>query len=163
MDQSKIDAALADIQADKDPTRKAAKLASLCSALFRERGVELVVVGGSAIELLTDGEYTSGDIDVCTVSGKALPLRVRQELMGLLSAKGGPRSWEIAGMYVDLLGPLESFARTPFRIIEGPFGAIKIIQPEELFAERVLVANYPQLFAPARECARTFAALALQG
>ena len=55
MNAKKIRVAVADIAADSDPTRKAAKLASLCSALFRERGVELVVVGGSAIELLTEG------------------------------------------------------------------------------------------------------------
>jgi hypothetical protein len=31
-----VRAALADIAADTDPTRKAAKLASLCSTVFRE-------------------------------------------------------------------------------------------------------------------------------
>jgi hypothetical protein len=60
MNADNITAALADISADADPTRKAAKLASLCSGLFRERGIELVVVGGSAIELLTEGAYASG-------------------------------------------------------------------------------------------------------
>ena len=58
MNAEKARAAVADISADADPTRKAAKLASLCSALFRERGVELVVVGGSAIEL----NWRSGDL-----------------------------------------------------------------------------------------------------
>jgi hypothetical protein len=33
------------------------------STLWRERGVELVVVGGSAIEILTEGAYASGDLD----------------------------------------------------------------------------------------------------
>jgi hypothetical protein len=55
MNARKIKTAVADISADTDLTRKAAKLASLCCALFRERGIELVVVGGSAIELLTEG------------------------------------------------------------------------------------------------------------
>ena len=52
----KLKVALAAIAADADPTRKAAKLASLCCALFRKCGVELVVVGGSAIEMLTTPE-----------------------------------------------------------------------------------------------------------
>ena len=60
MNAEKVRAAVADISADKDPTRKAAKLASLCSALFRERGIELVVVGGSAIEF----NWRSGDLPV---------------------------------------------------------------------------------------------------
>src|SRR5664279_1268698 len=49
MDAEKIKSALADVTAEQDPTLKSAKLASLCSALWAERGVELVVVGGSAI------------------------------------------------------------------------------------------------------------------
>ena len=46
MNARQIKTAAADITPDTDPTRKAAKLASLCSAPFREHGVELVVVGG---------------------------------------------------------------------------------------------------------------------
>jgi len=51
MDAPKIQSALADITAERDPTVKSLKLASLCSALWAEHGVELVVVGGSAIEI----------------------------------------------------------------------------------------------------------------
>ena len=89
-----LKAAVADVAADTDATRKAAKLASLCSALFRARGTELVVVGGSAIELLTDGAYASGDLDLCSLTSPTIPLRVRQEIMGQLGAQGGPRSWD---------------------------------------------------------------------
>src|SRR4051812_7175502 len=124
MEAGKIQAALAEVSAETDPTVKSLKLASLCSAVWRERGVQLVVVGGSAIELLTEGAYTSGDLDICSESAVTLPLRERQELMGLFGAKGGPRSWFVAGMYLDLLGPVESFARTPFRRIEAPFGPV---------------------------------------
>jgi hypothetical protein len=163
MKAEKLRAALADIAADGDPTRKTAKLASLCSALFRERGVELVVVGGSAIELLTDGAYTSGDLDLCYLKPAALPLRERQEIMGELGARGGPRSWQVGGMFVDVLGPLESLARTPLRRLRGASGMIQVIQPEVLLVERVLVSVYPQPYAPARQCAKKLAAVALSG
>lgn len=98
MDAKKIHAALADISTEKDPTVKSLKMASLCSKLWAERGVELAVVGGSAIEILTDGAYASGDLDLCHVNAATLPIRQRQEVMGLLGAKGGPRNWEVAGM-----------------------------------------------------------------
>ena len=149
-----LKAAVADVAADTDATRKAAKLASLCSALFRARGTELVVVGGSAIELLTDGAYASGDLDLCSL---------RQEIMGQLGAQGGPRSWEVAGLFVDLLGPLETMARTPLRKLKGAYGIIQIVQPEELLVERVLVSVYPQAYVPARECAKKMLAVALGG
>src|SRR5687768_11295039 len=80
-----IDKALAEIEAESDPTVKNLKLASICSAVFRERGIELVVVGGSAIEFYTEGAYTSGDVDLCIVSAEErLTVRLRQELMGKL-------------------------------------------------------------------------------
>jgi hypothetical protein len=64
MQANKIQSALADVTAEQDPTVKSLKLASLCGALWAERGVKLVVVGGSAIEILTEGAYASGDLDM---------------------------------------------------------------------------------------------------
>ena len=143
MDAKKINSALADITAEKDPTIKSLKLASLCSALWAERGVELVVVGGSAIEILTEGAYASGDLDMCHANKATLPITERKEIMGLLGAKGGPRNWQVAGMFVDLLGPAESFARTPYRRVQGPYGEVLVMKPEDLLVERVLVSVYP--------------------
>jgi hypothetical protein len=161
VDAVQIQIALADISAEQDATLKSLKLASLCSALWKERGVELVVVGGSAIEFLTDGAYASGDLDMCHATGATLPMRLRQEIMGLLGAEGGPRSWQVAGVYVDLLGPAESFARTPYRRVEGPYGAVLVMKPEDLLVERVLVAVYPGPNATARDCAKKLIAVAL--
>src|SRR6267378_3854906 len=103
MDAQVVNDAVADISGEKDATLKSVKLASLCSALWRERGVELVVVGGSAIEFLTEGAYASGHLDLCHMNAATLPIRDRQELMGQLGAKGGPRNWQVAGMFLDLL------------------------------------------------------------
>jgi hypothetical protein len=163
MERQAIKKAVADISAEKDPTVKSMKLASLCSALWRERGVELVVVGGSAIEFLTDGAYASADLDMCHTTAVNLPVRQRQEVMGILGAKGGPRNWEVAGMYLDLPGPAESFARTPYRRIEAPFGGVLVMKPEDLLVERVLISVYPQPNVPARKCARILAVVALGG
>jgi len=162
MDSQKIQIALADITAEQDPTVKSLKLASLCSTLWAERGVKLVVVGGSAIEILTEGAYASGDIDFCHATKASLPIRERQEVMGLLGAKGGPRNWQVAGMFVDLLGPVESFARTPFRRIQGPYGELSVMTPEDLLVERVLVAYYPQEDLPALDCVKKFIGVILR-
>ncbi len=97
-----IKVALRDISAEKDPTLKNLKLASLCTHLWAEQGVDLVIVGGSAIEILTEGAYVSGDLDLCHATGATLPLRLRQEIMGRLGAKGGPRNWQVAGTFLDL-------------------------------------------------------------
>lgn len=161
MDASKIKSALADITAERDPTLKSAKLASLCSTLWAERGVELVVVGGSAIEILTEGAYASGDLDMCHSNKATLSGSERQEVMGLLGAKGGPRNWQVAGMYLDLLGPAESFARTPFRRIEAPYGSFLLMKPEDLLVERVLMSSYLGESPTARKCAKILVSVAL--
>ena len=162
MDAKKIESALADVTAEKDPTLKSAKLASLCSALWAERGVELVVVGGSAIEILTEGAYASGDLDMCHTNRATLSIQQRQEIMSLLGAKGGPRNWQIAGMYLDLLGPAESFARTPFRRIEAPYGSLLLMKPEDLLVERVLMSYYTGENQTARNCARILISVVLR-
>ncbi len=163
MDADLIKRALADITGEQDPTLKSLKLASLCSSLWAERGVELVVVGGSAIELLTEGAYASGDLDMCHVTAAMLPIRARQKVMGQIGAEGGPRNWKVAGMYFDLLGLAESFALTPYRRVEGPYGTVLVMKPEDLLVERVLVATYPGPNATARACARELAVVALSG
>ncbi len=160
---SEISAALRKIVGESDPAKKALLLASLCSTVFRQHGFELVVVGGSAIELLTEGAYMSGDLDLCNVGAPMPSLRQRQELMGKLGARGGPRHWQVAGMFVDLLGTFESLARTPLRKLEGPYGLVQVMQPEELLVERVLVSVYPGPYEPARLCAKKLAAVALGG
>jgi hypothetical protein len=162
MDATKIKSALADVTAEGDPTIKSLKMASLCGALWAERGVQLVVVGGSAIEILTEGAYASGDLDMCHATKANLPMRERQEIMGLLGAKGGPRNWQVAGMFVDVLGPVESFARTPFRRVRAPYGDVLLMKPEDLLVERVLVSVYPGENKTARDCAKVMTSAALR-
>ena len=163
VDEDSIRTALAHIACETDPTLKHLELASLVSAVFRERGIELVVVGGSAIEFYTDGAYVSGDLDLCLISPARINLRTRQELMGQLGARGGPRSWQVAGHYVDLLGEVESLATTPFEELQAAYGLVRLICPEDLLVERVLVAVYPQPDDNAEQCARKLAAVALAG
>jgi len=163
VDQATITRALGEISSEKDPTEKSLRLASLCSAIWGEHGVQLVVVGGSAIEFLTDGTYASGDIDMCHATQATLPLRLRQEIMGRLGARGGPRNWQVEGIYLDLLGPVESFARTPLRQLDGPYGPVLIMKPEDLLVERVLVSVYPQPDERARNCAKILIAVVLRG
>ena len=163
MNSSQIQSALADIAGEKDQTVKHLKLASLCSAVFDAEGINLVVVGGSAIEFYTEGAYTSGDIDLCILRKRQpLTIRLRQELLGKLGGKGGPRSWQVSGAWIDVLGPFENLARTAIRKVAAPYGEVRISPVEELIVERVLVAKYPGPFPPALECAKKLIAAVLQ-
>jgi len=163
MTEEQIRRALADITAEADPTLKHLKMASLVSTSFRERGIELVVVGGSAIEFYTEGAYVSGDLDLCLVSPSHVDIRTRQEVMGRIGATGGPRSWQAAGQFVDVLGEVETLARTPFDELQAPYGPVRVISPEDVLVERVLISVYPRPYEPAAACARKLVAVALEG
>jgi len=155
--------ALKDIEATDDLLEKGLKLAGLVTRLFAEDGCNLVVVGGSAVEFYTEGAYMSGDIDFCRRELKRIPLRRAQDIMATLGATGGPRSWQVAGLYVDLLGLLENESVSPCRTIATPFGVVNVLPPETAIVERVLLAFYPQPDADAREVARKLLAACLSG
>jgi hypothetical protein len=120
--------------------------------------------GGSAIEFYTDGAYASGDLDLCLLPPtRSLPVKLRQEIMGELGGKGGPRSREVAGMFVDILGQAEISGRTPLREPDAPYGKICLIDPEELLVERTLISVYPRRNKEALNCAGQLADVALSG
>ena len=138
-----IKKAIADITSTSDLLERALKLAGLITTLFQQHGFPLVVVGGSAVEFYTEGGYMSGDIDFCRKSLNAIPPRLMQEIISELGGKGVARSWEVCGLYVDLLGILENESVLPDRELETPFGTVRIIPPELALVERILVAFYP--------------------
>lgn len=158
-----ITKALADIQSTRDLLEKALKLSGLVTTAFKEAGWELVVVGGSAVEFYTEGAYMSGDVDFCRRSLTPIPLRVAQDIMGKLDATGGPRSWMVAGLFVDLLGFVENEAVAPYREVETPYGKISILPVELTLVERVLTAVYPRPDAEARAIAKKLMAVCLKG
>ena len=138
-----IKAAMADIESTSDLLERALKLSGLITTLFQRHGFPLVVVGGSAVEFYTEGGYMSGDIDFCRKTLNAIPPRLMQEIIAELGGKGVARSWEVCGLYVDLLGFLENESVLPNRELETPYGTVRIIPPELALVERILIAYYP--------------------
>jgi hypothetical protein len=163
MDTHRLTNALTKIDATADLLEKALELAGLVSTLFREAGYELVVVGGSAIEFFTEGLYMSGDIDMCRTGHQTIPLRKKQEILGSIGAVGGPRSWKVGALFIDILGELESETRAPLRELSTEWGIVKLIPPELLIVERVLTSVYPAAYEPDRKCALMLLGSALSG
>jgi hypothetical protein len=158
-----MDKALSEIEQTPDLLKRALMLAGLVTRLFREAGFDLVVVGGSAVEFYTEGSYMSGDIDLCRRTVLPVPMRKAQDLMAQLRATGGPRSWKVAGLFVDLLGSLENEAVTPCRDIVTPFGPISLIPVELALVERILLAYYPAPDPDARSVAKKLLAVCVSG
>ena len=141
MTAKELQKAKCDIEATADLLERAMKLSGLVTTLFQERGFPLVVVGGSAVEFYTEGGYMSGDIDFCRKTLKAVPPRLMQEIAESLDGKGLGRNWLICGLYVDLLGVLETESTLPERTLETPYGTVRILPPELALVERILYAE----------------------
>lgn len=134
----KIPIALADIQSTQDLLEKAMKLSGLVTTVFKEAGWDLVVVGGSAVEFYTEGAYMSGDVDFCRRTLNPIPVRAAQDIMSQLDATGGPRSWIVAGLFVDLLGLVENETVAPYRELETPYGGMEVERLAALPSFRIL-------------------------
>ncbi len=141
MDDDAVKLALADIEATDDLLERALKLAGLVTTLFAERGFPLVVVGESAVEFYTEGNYMSGDIDFCRKTLKSPSPRLVQEIAERLGGRGVGRNWIVCGLYLDFLGLLESETSRSERIVETPFGKVFLLPPELCLVERVLFAE----------------------
>ena len=141
MTDDEIALARADIEATADLLARAMKLSGLVTTLFQERGFPLVVVGGSAVEFYTEGGYMSGDIDFCRKTLKSVPPRLMQGIAERLGGRGLGRNWLICGLYVDLLGLLESETMLSERIVRTPYGDVRILPPELALVERILFAE----------------------
>ena len=136
--------ALAEIRAAPTQAEKNLRAASLLCALFRVAGWEMVVVGGSAIEFYTAGDYLTRDLDLCRAAGtKPLSARVEAEVMNAVGARsvGTRRQWlldALGEVTIDLLGEIETVGTAPLQTLLGPYGEVRLMPVEELLVERVL-------------------------
>ena len=97
----------------------------------------------------------------CRREDVRLPLRLAQDLMSKLGATGGPRSWQVCGLFVDMLGILENESVAPFRTVETPYGVVTLMPRELALVERVLAAFYPQASGEALKTAKQMMASSL--
>ena len=104
----------------------------------------------------------SGDIDFCRREVSHIPLRLAQDVMAKLQATGGPRSWQVCGLFVDMLGLLENESAAPMRTVDTPYGRVTLVPRELALVERVLAAYYPQPSDEALKTAKQMMASSLE-
>jgi hypothetical protein len=168
MTADEIAAALTLVREETDLNSKSLLLAGLVSELFRERGFEPVVVGGSAIEFYTDGAYMSGDTDICWTGWPQPSIEERGEIMRQIpgiKSPGGGKSWRIEDLWIDLLGEIDYLADKDFVVLETIVGEVTLIPVEDALVERVYAARkYCNGYdAKDDECAKKLMAAVLSG
>ena len=143
MTTADLESALAMVRQETDLSAKSLLLAGIVSELFRERGFEPVVVGGSAIEFYTDGAYMSGDTDICWAGWPTPTLEQREEIMAQIpgiKSRGG-KSWSYDGLWLDLLGDVDYRAKKDLAALATPVGEVALIPVEDALVGRVYAAR----------------------
>jgi hypothetical protein len=143
MTTTDLESALSLVRQETDLSAKSLILAAVVSELFRERGFEPVVVGGSAIEFYTDGAYMSGDTDICWAGWPIPTQEQREEIMSQIPSikSHGGKSWCYDDLWVDLLGEVDYRAEKDFAALETPFGEVALIPVEDALVGRVYSAR----------------------
>ena len=127
------------VRTAQSPTQGRIHFAALLASAAQLGPDDFIVVGGSAIEFHTVGEYTSGDIDIVSSRSDAL-----RKVLHQWKFTGGRRVWlsEDLGIVVDLVkypytGDL---ART--QVYTTPYGMIRVAGMEDLLVKRLASAKH---------------------
>jgi len=122
----------------EDPVKKRAYFVALLSEeIVKKGGRPPIIVGGEALEIYTQGAYTTGDIDLKT------PFKLTEEILEEWDFFKGGRTWvnEKLDIYVDLLGEaLEEGPEAEKRVEQIEIAQSKIIRVlsiEDLVIDRL--------------------------
>jgi hypothetical protein len=128
-------------------TARHERILNFGALLARESGSDVVIVGGSAIEIYTRGGYVSGYIDVRAN---------RKEVHRALSAwdfKDEGRLWIRLdwGIAIDVVG--DQYSGDPYRAttVSTPYGPVQIAAVEDVFVKRLASAKHWQVKAALEE------------
>ncbi len=134
------------LAADPSPDQRILNFAAL---LERDCGTEIIVVGGSAIEVHRRGKYHSDDLDL---RGDRAAIRRVLTRWGFRNAgKIWLREdWKIA---VDVVGT--KYTGDPYRAvrIETPYGPVRVAAVEDLIIKRLAAAKHWQVKSAVEEAA----------
>lgn len=113
---------------------KSERIEFLGALLGRATGNEVIIVGGSAVEVLTAGRTVSQDIDAVTPRDAAIKAVLSWGFVP--NGRVFRRSdWE---MDIDLVGSQFTGSRSRLRRIETPYGPVSIAGPEDLIVKRLV-------------------------
>ncbi len=134
MDERELDFIL---RRPRSPDQRVAWFGAL---LATESGVPVVIVGGSAIEVYTEGEYVSQDIDIV---GDPRKLAAVLRRWGFHRAEGrSSRTYWVKkplGL-VDLVGARMK-SDLPPQTVRTPYGSVRLGPPEDLITRRLMRAG----------------------
>ncbi len=150
----RIDDALLTLEATENKTERAFQLAGLLSTLFKLKGVVLVVTGQLAFDCYANATSDHPELDLAVFSGKIAPRDLLEIMRSQVRARGAISHWTVAGIPVRFTGDATIAYRDLCRDFTTDHGVVKLVPVEELTADRLLAAYYPEIDHEAHAQAR---------
>jgi len=133
------DQVIEELKKARSATERRIHFAALLAKAGGVSADDFIVVGGSAIEFYTSGQYTSGDIDVVTTA----PIDWVSILRAWNFEKQG-RIWysSALGIVVDFVKPPYTYDVTRTQVLVTPHGSLRVAAIEDLLVKRLISAKF---------------------
>jgi len=147
----KIDEAIQSLDGIEDLTERALQLAGLISTLFKLKGVILVATGELAFDSYANTSSEHPEVELAAFAGDLTPRAILEIMRGQLGGFGTIYHWVIAGIPVRFQNDTVIANRELCRDFTTDHGVVKLVPVEEITADYILAAVYPDLNAEAHD------------
>lgn len=150
----RIDDAIRTLEATEDATERALQLAGLISTLFKIKGVVLVVTNQLAFDGYANTASERAEVELAAFAGDLAPRTVLEIMRGQLYGTGSLYQWMVAGIPVRFHHDTIIVYRDLCRDFTTDHGVVKLLPVEEIAANCILAAVYPEPDPEAEDRAR---------
>jgi hypothetical protein len=140
----RIDDAIRTLEGIDDGTERALQVAGLISTLFKIKGVILVVADRLAFDSYADTDSENPELELAAFAGDLAPRTILEIMRGQLYASGSLYHWTVAGIPVRFQNDTIIVHRELCRDFTTDHGVIKLVPVEEITADCILAAAYPE-------------------
>jgi hypothetical protein len=140
----RIDDAIQMLGELEDGTERALQLAGLLSTLFKIKGVILVVTNQLAYNSYANTTSEPPEVELAAFAGALTPRTLLEIMRGQLHAQGSIYNWTVAGIPVRFQNDTVIAYRELCRDITTDHGVVKLLPVEEITADCILAAVYPE-------------------
>jgi len=137
--ETTYEAVVAELKSARNETERRLHFSALLAKAGEVAADDFIIVGGSAIEIYTRGEYTSGVIDIVLSPRWDLA----KTLLGWRFTKQG-RLWinDDLKIVVDFVAYPYTYDQSKTQVLVTPYGSVRIAAIEDLLIKRLLSAKY---------------------
>jgi hypothetical protein len=140
----RIDDAIRTLEGIGNGTERALQLAGLISTLFKIKGVILVVTDQLAFDSYANTLSEKSEVDLAAFAGNLAPRTILEIMRGQLYGEGSIYHWTVAGIPVRFQNDTVIVHRELCRDFTTDHGVVKLLPVEEITADCILAAVYPE-------------------